>query len=42
MTLYTTTIQAIDPNTGELKTWQGPHVPGISSGQPRNIARITD
>lgn len=28
--LFTTTIQALDPNTSELLTWQGPLVPGIS------------
>lgn len=27
---FTTSIKALDPQTGELKTWCGPHVPGIS------------
>lgn len=30
MDLYTTEIRAIDPRNGLLKTWCGPHVPGIS------------
>lgn len=30
MNLYTTTIRAIDPTDGGLKTWSGPKVPGIS------------
>lgn len=30
MNLYTTEIQAICPITGDLKLWEGPHVPGIS------------
>lgn len=28
--LFTTTIKAIDPKTGELHTWQGPNIEGIS------------
>jgi len=28
--LYTTEIRAIDPLDGEMKTWGGPNVPGIS------------
>lgn len=27
---WTTTIQAIDPLDGEIKTWGGPNVPGIN------------
>ena len=30
MNLYTTLIRATDPLDGELKTWMGPYVPGIS------------
>lgn len=30
MKLFTTELRAIDPRDGELKTWCGPHVPGIS------------
>jgi hypothetical protein len=30
MTLYVTEIKAISPNTGELTTFLGPNVPGIS------------
>lgn len=30
MKLYTTTIRAIKPSTGELTTYGGPNVPGIS------------
>lgn len=30
MKLWVTEIRAIDPNDGELKTWAGPHVPGIT------------
>ena len=30
MKLYTTILKAIDPKDGELKTWCGPNVPGIS------------
>lgn len=29
MKWFVTEIKAIDPLTGELKTWCGPHVPGI-------------
>lgn len=30
MNLYTTSIQAICPQSGKIKTYCGPHVPGIS------------
>lgn len=30
MKLYTTELKAIDPRVGELKSWSGPTVPGIS------------
>lgn len=30
MYYYTTLIKAIDPQTGELVTWNGPVVPGYS------------
>lgn len=30
MSLYVTEIKALDPKTGEMKTWGGPNVPGIS------------
>ena len=30
MNLYVTQIKAIDPADGEMKTWIGPNVPGIS------------
>lgn len=32
MKQYTTKIRAIDPVTGELKTWCGPNIPAISWG----------
>jgi len=35
LNLYTTTIKAIDPLDGELKTWGGPNVPGISFADAR-------
>ncbi len=28
--MYTTTIKAIDPQTGEMKTWGGPNIPAIT------------
>ena len=28
--IFTTSIKALDPLTGVMKTWCGPHVPGIS------------
>lgn len=31
MTLWVTHIQAIDPKSGELLTWQGPNVPGYTA-----------
>ena len=31
MNTYTTIIIAIDPNDGELKTWAGPYVKGITT-----------
>lgn len=30
MKLYVTSIEAICPTDGSLKSWGGPHVPGIS------------
>lgn len=30
MNLYTTEISAINPKTGDLVTWGGPNVPGVS------------
>lgn len=30
MKLWVTEIRAIDPIDGEIKTWAGPNVPGIS------------
>lgn len=30
MKLYATTIQAIDPEDGQLKHWCGPNVPGLT------------
>lgn len=36
MDLYTTTIKAIDPKDGELKTWSGQHVPGLSFSDAQN------
>ena len=33
--LFTTTIRAIDPKDGELKTYAGPNVPGISFNDAR-------
>jgi hypothetical protein len=30
MKLWVTSLRAIDPRTGELKRWCGPHVPGIT------------
>lgn len=30
MKLYTTEIKAIDPTSGELCSYAGPHVPGLS------------
>lgn len=32
MKLWVTEIRAIDPVDGEMKTWAGPNVPGISWG----------
>lgn len=28
--MYTTTIKAVDPQTGEMKTWGGPNVPAVT------------
>lgn len=36
MELYTTTIKAICPKSGELKTYCGQHVPGISFEDAQN------
>lgn len=36
MNLYVTEIRAIDPITGEMKTWAGPNVEGISMGDAEN------
>lgn len=36
MDLYTTTIKAISPIDGELKTYGGPNVPGISFADAQN------
>lgn len=32
MTIWLTEIQAIDPTTGELCTWSGPRLEGITAG----------
>ena len=39
MRLWTTEIRAIDPRTGELKTWGGPHVPGINKVDAENFCQ---
>ncbi|KAA5532672.1 hypothetical protein F0919_17990 [Taibaiella lutea] len=36
MSLYTTVIRAISPIDGELKTFLGPNVPGISISDAQN------
>lgn len=36
MKLYVTEIKAIKPSTGELKTYGGPNVPGISAEDAQN------
>lgn len=36
MDLYTTTIRAISPIDGELRTYVGPNVPGISFADAQN------
>ena len=28
--MYTTIIKAVDPQTGELKTWGGPNIPALT------------
>jgi hypothetical protein len=33
--LFTTSIKAIDPRDGTMKTWCGPNVPGISFNDAR-------
>ena len=30
MNIYLTEIKALDPTTGEMRTWAGPRVPGNS------------
>jgi len=39
MKKYCTEIRAIDPKTGELKTWAGPNVPGVSFATARQYCR---
>lgn len=39
MKLFTTELKAIDPRDGELKTWCGPHVPGISWSDAENYCQ---
>jgi hypothetical protein len=36
MNLYITEIKALSPHTGELKTYCGPEVPGISFADAQN------
>lgn len=39
MKLFVTEIRAIDPVSGELKTYAGPHVPGIDSADAERYCR---
>lgn len=36
MNTYTTIIKAIDPKDGKLKTYSGPHIPGITFKDAEN------
>ena len=42
MNFYTTTIQAINPHNGELTTYMGPCVPGISLGDAQEFCDRND
>jgi hypothetical protein len=39
MNLYATEIKAINPVTGEMTTWCGPHVPGISEADAQDYCQ---
>ena len=39
MQLYGTYIKAIDPATGELKTWCGPDVPGLTQAMAQQYCQ---
>ena len=39
MNTYTTTIKAIDPKDGELKTWGGPNIQGITFKDAENYCQ---
>lgn len=39
MRTYTTEIQALDPETGEMKSWAGPNVPGITLKDAENYCQ---
>lgn len=34
--MFVTEIKALSPHTGEMKTWGGPNVPGISFSDAQN------
>lgn len=35
MRKFTTELRAIDPQDGEIKTWQGPHIESVSFDEAR-------
>lgn len=37
MFLFSTKLQAIDPKDGQLKTWGGPNIEAITTGEARHI-----
>lgn len=39
MRMFATKIRAIDPETGEMETWEGPHVPGISIADAKDYCQ---
>lgn len=40
MNIYTTTIKALCPNDGTLKTYGGPNVPGITFKDAENYCEL--
>lgn len=42
MLYWATTLVALDPEDGQLKRWQGPHIPGITYEDAQKYIRVSN